>query len=136
MLAPAHTRFGASSLLLLLVAFVAAAILSNLLFKGLRIDLTENNLYTLSDGTKRIVRNIEEPINLYFFFSDEATADVPALRDHAIRVREMLEEFEDASRGELNLRVIDPLPFSEERTRPRSSASKACNSRRPPMRST
>jgi ABC-type uncharacterized transport system involved in gliding motility auxiliary subunit len=114
MSAPAHTRFGASSLLLLVIAFVAAAILSNLLFKGLRVDLTENNLYTLSDGTKRIVRNIDEPINLYFFFSDEATADVPALRDHAVRVSEMLEEFEDASRGKLNLRVIDPLPFSEE----------------------
>lgn len=114
MSAPVHTRLGATSLLLLLVAFIAAAILTNVLFKGLRVDLTENNLYTLSDGTRRIVRNIEEPINLYFFFSDEATADVPALRDHAIRVREMLEEFEDASRGKLNLRVIDPLPFSEE----------------------
>jgi ABC-type uncharacterized transport system involved in gliding motility auxiliary subunit len=114
MSAPAHTRFGASSLLLLVIAFVAAAILSNLLFKGLRVDLTENNLYTLSDGTKRIVRNIDEPINLYFFFSDEATADVPALRDHAVRVSEMLEEFEDASRGKLNLKIIDPLPFSEE----------------------
>jgi ABC-type uncharacterized transport system involved in gliding motility auxiliary subunit len=114
MSAPAHNRFGASSLLLLLVAFVAAAILSNLLFKGLRVDLTENNLYTLSDGTKRIVRNIDEPINLYFFFSDYAPAAVPALRDHATRVGEMLEEFEDASRGKLNLKIIDPLPFSEQ----------------------
>ncbi len=114
MSAPAHNRLGASSLLLLLVVFVVAAILSNLLFKGLRVDLTENNLYTLSDGTKRIVGNIEEPINLYFYFSDDATADVPSLRDHALRVREMLEEFEDASRGKLTLRIIDPLPFSEE----------------------
>ncbi len=114
MSAPAHNRLGASSLLLLVVVFVVAAILSNLLFKGLRVDLTANNLYTLSEGTKRIVGNIEEPINLYFYFSDEATADVPSLRDHAQRVREMLEEFEDASRGKLNLRVIDPLPFSEE----------------------
>lgn len=114
MSAPAHNRLGASSLLLLVVVFVVAAILSNVLFKGLRIDLTENNLYTLSDGTKRIVKNIEEPINLYFYFSDDATADVPSLRDHALRVREMLEEFEDVSRGKLNLRIIDPLPFSEE----------------------
>lgn len=114
MATPAHNRLGASSLVLLAVAFVAAVILSNILFKGLRIDLTENNLYTLSDGSKRIVRSIDEPVNLYFFFSDQATADVPSLRDYAMHVREMLEEFEDASRGKLNLTVIDPVPFSEE----------------------
>ncbi len=114
MSAPAHTRLGASSLILLIVAFVAAVILSNTLFKGLRVDLTENNQYTLSDGTKRILGGIEEPVNLYFFFSDQATADVPSLRDHATRVREMLEEFADASRGKLKLELIDPVPFSEE----------------------
>ena len=58
--------------------------------------------------------SIEEPVNLYFFFSDQATADVPSLRDHATRVREMLEEFADASRGKLKLELIDPVPFSEE----------------------
>jgi ABC-type uncharacterized transport system involved in gliding motility auxiliary subunit len=107
-------RLGASSLVLLLVAFVSAVIVSNQLFKGVRIDLTENRLYTLSDGTKRIVRNIEEPINLYLFFSDQATQGVPSLRDYANRVREMLEEITDASRGRIRLSVIDPLPFSEE----------------------
>ncbi|MCG8370350.1 MAG: Gldg family protein [Proteobacteria bacterium] len=110
-------RLGASSLVLLLVAFVMAVIVSNQLFKGLRIDLTDNRLYTLSDGTKRIVRDIEEPINLYFYFSDRATRDVPSLRDYANRVREMLEELADAGRGKVRLSVIDPLPFSEEEDR-------------------
>jgi ABC-type uncharacterized transport system involved in gliding motility auxiliary subunit len=107
-------RLGASSLLLLAVAFVVAVIVSNQLFKGVRIDLTENNLYTLSEGTKKIVRNIDEPVNLYFFFSDQATKSAPLLRDYANRVREMLEEFATASRGKLRLKVIDPVPFSEE----------------------
>jgi ABC-type uncharacterized transport system involved in gliding motility auxiliary subunit len=110
-------RLGTSSLLLLAVAFIAAVIVSNQLFKGLRIDLTENNLYTLSEGTKRILRNIDEPINLYFYYSDQATESVPSLRDYANRVREMLEEFADASRGKLRLSVIDPVPFSEEEDR-------------------
>lgn len=107
-------RLGASSLLLLAVAFVVAVIVSNQLLKGLRVDLTENNLFTLSDGTRRIVRDIEEPVNLYFFFSDQATESIPTLRDYANNVREMLEEIRDASRGKLSLSVIDPLPFSEE----------------------
>jgi ABC-type uncharacterized transport system involved in gliding motility auxiliary subunit len=110
-------RLGTSSLLLVAVAFVAAVVISNQLFKGLRIDLTENNLYTLSDGTTRILESIEEPINLYFYFSDQATEGVPSLRDYANRVREMLEEFADASRGKLRLSVIDPLPFSEDEDR-------------------
>jgi len=110
-------RLGASSLLLLAVAFVAAVIISNQLFKGLRIDLTEDNLYTLSDGTKRILQNIGEPINLYFYYSDQASQGLPSIRDYANRVREMLEEFADASRGKLRLSAIDPLPFSEEEDR-------------------
>ncbi len=110
-------RLGASSLLLLAVAFVVAVIVSNQLFKGVRIDLTENRLYTLSDGTRRIARNIDEPINLYFYFSDQATEGVPSVREYANRVREMLEEFADASRGKLRLSVIDPVPFSEEEDR-------------------
>jgi ABC-type uncharacterized transport system involved in gliding motility auxiliary subunit len=110
-------RLSASSLVLLVLAFIAAAIIANQLFKGWRIDLTENRLYTLSDGTKRILSNIDEPINLYFYFSDQATEDLPSLRDYANRVREMLEEFADASRGRLRLSVIDPLPFSEDEDR-------------------
>jgi ABC-type uncharacterized transport system involved in gliding motility auxiliary subunit len=110
----AQTRFGASSLLLLAIAFVVAVIVSDHLFKGLRIDLTENRLYTLSDGTKAVVRRIDEPITLYFFFSDQATRSAPSIRDYATRVREMLEEFAVASRGKLHLRIVDPLPFSEE----------------------
>lgn len=112
-----QNRLGASSLLLLAVAFIIAVIVSNELFKGVRFDLTENNLYTLSDGTKRILKNIDEPVSLYFYFSDQATASVPSLRDYANRVREMLEEFEGAGRGKLRLSVIDPLPFSEDEDR-------------------
>jgi ABC-type uncharacterized transport system involved in gliding motility auxiliary subunit len=110
-------HIGATGLTLLLVAFVFAVIVSNQLFKGVRFDLTENALYTLSDGTRRIVRDIDEPINLYFFYSDKATEGIPTLRDYAGRVREMLEEIADASRGNVRLSIIDPLPFSEDEDR-------------------
>jgi ABC-type uncharacterized transport system involved in gliding motility auxiliary subunit len=109
-----QNSLGASTLVLIAIAFVAATIVSNQLFKGVRIDLTENQLYTLSEGTKRIVGNIDEPITLYFFYSDQATAGIPSLRDYANRVLEMLREFAAASRGKIRLSVIDPLPFSEE----------------------
>lgn len=110
-------RIGSSSLVMLLLAFVASVIVSNELLRGWRLDFTENNLYTLSDGTKRILDNIDEPINLYFFYSDEATAGIPSLRTYADRVREMLEEFEDQGDGSIRLSIIDPLPFSEDEDR-------------------
>jgi ABC-type uncharacterized transport system involved in gliding motility auxiliary subunit len=106
-----------TSLLLLALAFIAAVIISNQLFGSWRIDLTENRLYTLSDGTKRILEKIDEPINLHFYFSDKATENIPSLRSYANRVRELLEEIEDAADDKVNLSVIDPLPFSEEEDR-------------------
>jgi ABC-type uncharacterized transport system involved in gliding motility auxiliary subunit len=106
-----------TSLLLLALAFIAAVIISNELLKGWRIDLTDNKLYTLSEGTKRIVEKIEEPINLYFYFSDRATENIPSLRSYANRVRELLEEIEGAAGSKIKLSFIDPLPFSEEEDR-------------------
>jgi ABC-type uncharacterized transport system involved in gliding motility auxiliary subunit len=103
--------------MLLAVAFIATVIISNQLFKGSKIDLTENRLYTLSDGTRNILRNIDEPINLYLFWSDKSSEGIPSLRDFATRVREMLEEFEDVADGKIRLSVIDPLPFSEDEDR-------------------
>ncbi len=110
-------RLTSTSLLLLALGFVAAVVVSNEIFKGWRIDFTEDNLYTLSDGTKRILDKIDEPINLYFFFSDRATEGIPSLRSYASRVRELLEEIEDEADGKIRLSVIDPLPFSEEEDR-------------------
>jgi ABC-type uncharacterized transport system involved in gliding motility auxiliary subunit len=110
-------KIGYTTLVLLAVAFIAAVIASNSLLGGLRIDLTENDLYTLSPGTKSLLKNVEQPINLYFFFSDHAAGDIQVLRNYATRVREMLEEFAAESGGSITLHVIDPQPFSEEEDR-------------------
>jgi ABC-type uncharacterized transport system involved in gliding motility auxiliary subunit len=110
-------KLGISTLLLLLLAFGAAVMATNTLLGGFRIDLTENRLYTLSPGTRALLSSIGEPINLYLFFSDQATEDLPSLRSYADRVRETLEEFAAESEGQLILHVIDPQPFSEEEDR-------------------
>lgn len=81
---------------------------------GLRIDLTEDRLYTLSEGTRNIVSNLETPIELRFFYSESATEDQPQIRAYGSRVQELLEEITFASEGKLTLNVIDPEPFSEE----------------------
>ena len=110
-------NLGALSLVLLGLIFVAAVTANNSLLTGLRIDLTQDNLYTVSPGTRSVLSSIVEPINVYLFFSDSESADIAPLRNYANRVREMLEELEGAADGNLVLHVIDPVPFSEEEDR-------------------
>jgi ABC-type uncharacterized transport system involved in gliding motility auxiliary subunit len=111
-------RIGYSTLGLLAIAFIVAVVATNVWLRGLRLDLTENGLYTLGEGTHAVLDDIQEPINLYFFFSNEATTTLPTLRAYANRVRETLEEFAaNAPEGRLVLHVVDPLPFSEDEDR-------------------
>ena len=80
-------------LFLLALGFLVFTTLNNLMFGSWQIDLTENNLYTLSDGSREIVESIDEPINLYFFFSEKSSQDLTQLRAYATRVRELLGEY-------------------------------------------
>lgn len=106
--------FSAGSLLLLGLLFIGLVILSGLLFKGWRIDLTENRQYTLSDGTQAVLAGMQEPVTIYYFFSEEASADLPQIRSHARWVGEMLDDMAERSSGKLTIRRIDPAPFSPE----------------------
>lgn len=113
-----HRRaLAGSTLAVLALIFIALVVLSGMLLRGVRADLTENRLYTLSDGTRAILERIEEPVNLYYFFSEGAAENIPMLRTYSTRVRELLEEMAAASDGMLRLEVIDPLPFSEAEDR-------------------
>ncbi len=99
----------------LAVLFLGIVMLSNLALRGMRLDLTQNRLYTLSPGTHQVLAELKEPINLYFYFSrDTASKQSPLLLPYAARVREFLEEVAARSGGKLRLRVIDPQPFSED----------------------
>jgi len=106
--------YSIGSLILLLVLFVAINILSGNVLKGLRFDLTENHLFTLSEGSRNILDQLQEPVTLYLFFSEDSSRDLPQIRSYARRVGELLEEFVNNSNGKLILKRIDPAPFSEE----------------------
>jgi ABC-type uncharacterized transport system involved in gliding motility auxiliary subunit len=121
-------RIGYSTLVVLFAVFIAAVAASNLLLRGWRIDLTANQLYTLSPGTKKLLAGIQEPINLYLFFSTQATQNLPSLRAYANRVTETLEQFSaEAPEGKLVLHVVDPVPFSEEEDRAEQYGLQAAN---------
>ncbi len=101
-------------LIVIAILFLVINMVSNNLFTSSRIDLTENELYTLTDGTRNIVNDIEEPVTVYLFYSDKASEGVPQLRIYATRVKELLKEYEQLSNGNVVLNIVDPVPFSEE----------------------
>lgn len=105
------------SLLLIVAAFLVFTLLNQLTLSQARLDLTQNGLYTLSDGTIEIVEELEEPINLYLFFSDKVSEDLSSLRTYAQRVKEMLREYQLVGGANINLEIIDPEPFSEAEDR-------------------
>ena len=115
----AHNRklLTGGALAVLAVLLVAVILVSNALFRGARLDLTQSHLYTLSNGTRNILGSIDEPIHLYLFYSDKGTQNLPQLRTYAQRVREMLGEMAARAGGKIRLDVIDPLPFSEDEDR-------------------
>ncbi|MCX4028558.1 Gldg family protein [Endozoicomonas sp. SM1973] len=106
--------FSSAGLIVLAAVVLIGVMLVNSLFKNLRVDLTEDNLYTLSDGTRNMLTNLQEPVTLTFYFTNKASEDLPFWRTYAKRVRELLEEYEELANGKLTLNVIDPEPFSEE----------------------
>jgi ABC-type uncharacterized transport system involved in gliding motility auxiliary subunit len=110
--------FGVGGLIALAVLFLGVVMLSNLGLRGLRVDLTQNKLYTLSPGTQQVLAELKEPVNLYFYFSREAAAkQAPLLMPYATRVREFLEELAARANGKIHLRIIDPQPFSDDEDR-------------------
>jgi len=102
-----------SGLILATCLFVATIILANTALTTWRIDLTESRLFTLSEGTKNILKNLEEPVQLDFYFSQKAMSEFPLLVNYGARVRDMLEEFATHADGKLILNIIEPDTFSE-----------------------
>ncbi len=102
-----------TGLILASCLFIALVILANTALTTWRIDLTENKLFTLSKGTINILNNLEEPVQLDFYFSQKAMSDFPSLANYGVRVRDMLEEYATHADGQLILNIIDPETFSE-----------------------
>jgi ABC-type uncharacterized transport system involved in gliding motility auxiliary subunit len=108
---------GGGALLALALLFIGLTILFGSALRGWRLDLTQNGLYTVAPGSEKILKGLEEPVNLYFFYSESAATSIPELKTYGTRVRELLEELVARSNGKLHLSVIDPQPYSEEEDR-------------------
>ncbi len=101
------------SLICIIIFFIAINTLSNQIFYSARMDLTQDNLYTLNQGTYEVIKSIDEPITIRLFFSDKLSRDIPPLREYGQRVRELIEEYVVSSKGKIILERVDPEPFTD-----------------------
>jgi ABC-type uncharacterized transport system involved in gliding motility auxiliary subunit len=118
--APVRGKRGFSAALALLLAAILAVgvnMLADRLLARARLDLTENRLYTLSEGTRQVLGGLQDPITLRLFYSRRLGAAIPAYGAYAERVRAMLEEYVSVAGGRVRLEVLDPEPFSETEDR-------------------
>src|SRR5262245_48150191 len=109
-----RNRLGAIGIALAIVLFFAVNILAGALLKSTRLDLTEDRLFTLSDGTKRVLSTMAEPVDLRLYYSPRLDESGPYFSAHARRVEELLGEYQRRSGGRLHVERLDPQPFSPE----------------------
>lgn len=108
----AWTGLGLGAVILLSVNLISA-----LAFKNVKSDLTEDRLFTISDGTREILRSIDEPITARLYFSRRLAELAPEQSRYFQRVKALFEQYRDLSGGKLQLAVLDPEPFSDAEDR-------------------
>jgi ABC-type uncharacterized transport system involved in gliding motility auxiliary subunit len=82
--------------------------------KTAQLDLTEDKLFTLSSGTKKILGAVDEPIIFRFYYSHKLGKISPVHGNYSKRVMEMLEQLSRLSNQKIVVKLIFPDPFSEE----------------------
>ncbi|OGH00270.1 MAG: hypothetical protein A2600_07280 [Candidatus Lambdaproteobacteria bacterium RIFOXYD1_FULL_56_27] len=109
-----NLRFGSLGLKLFLVLVLLVAVNLLAALVPLRLDITQDRLYTLATGTKAIVGRLEEPVTLKFYFSKNAGSVPLAYKTYGKRVEELLTEYQRQNPGKLALEIYDPKPDSDE----------------------
>lgn len=97
----------------IILLFVVVNVVSSQLFRNFRIDLTEEKLYTLSNGSKKIISDIIDPLSIKYYFSSTDGASIPVFKNYGERVQDFLESYTRLS-DHLKLELFDPRPDSEE----------------------
>ena len=101
------------SLAALLVLLFAVNLVTSMGTHGVQVDLTEEKLYTLADGSQTLLDELDSQVRLKLFYSRTAAADIPRLRQYADRVLQLLRQYQAGSGGKVTLEQYEPRPDTE-----------------------
>jgi ABC-type uncharacterized transport system involved in gliding motility auxiliary subunit len=79
-----------------------------------RVDLTHEKAYTLSAGTRTILKQLQSPIKIRFYCTQgETSPETVFLRSYAKRVDDLLTEYQQVAGNKLTIEHYDPQPDSD-----------------------
>jgi len=105
------------SLALAAVMLLSLNLAASLSFRDVKADLTEDHLYTISKGTKHVLANLKEPINVRVYYSHRLGEVAPTFARQFGRLKGLLEQYSGLSHGKLQVSYLDPEPFSDAEDR-------------------
>jgi len=107
---------GVTALLIIAVIFALNFLVGGVGFGNVRLDLTEDGLFTLSQGTKNILSRInqDEPVTIKFYATNDDRVMPNILKPHARSIEDLLLEYEKQSNGGVSLEVIHPNPDTDD----------------------
>lgn len=107
MTTPRRTRFasGGSLGFLLLVLAILALVNFIAVRRFLRLDITQNREYTVSSSTRRILKGLDDVVNVTAYFSKDLP---PYLITLDRQVKDLLDEYRAFSGGKLHITFEDP----------------------------
>ena len=82
-------------------------------FAKYRFDLTAEKLFTLSDGTKQILQELDTPVQIRFYATRDDKVMPPQFKTHVRLVEDLLDEFRRSSDGKIKIEKFDPQPDSD-----------------------
>jgi ABC-type uncharacterized transport system involved in gliding motility auxiliary subunit len=107
-----RTAFSAGGALLVLVILILANVL--MARTTLRWDATQDRLYSLSEGTRTILAELEQDVVIKVFYSKHVVNAPSHIKTFAQRVLDFLSEYEHFGKGKVSVEIYDPKPDSEE----------------------
>jgi ABC-type uncharacterized transport system involved in gliding motility auxiliary subunit len=113
---PRHTMAW-TGLVLAGVVFLSINLISSTAFRSVKADFTKEGLYTISEGTRKALSSIDEPIDIRVYYSNKLGEAAPSFAKNFERVRTLLEQYRSISGGKLQVSYIDPEPFSDAEDR-------------------
>ena len=103
--------FSAVGVVVMFIIVVAVNLIASAL--KTRVDLTEGKIYTLSPGTKAILKKIDAPVEVRFYYSQGQSRIPSQYKAYAKQVEDLLNEFRQYAGGNLEVKKLDPEPDSE-----------------------
>ena len=110
-----HLAWG--GLALAAIILLAVNLIASSALRDAKLDLTKERLYTMSEGTRKALRSIDEPIDVRVYFSKKLGEAAPSYGKMFERVRTLLEQYRGIARGKLQITFLDPEPFSDAEDR-------------------